>query len=54
MHHRKLNNADWMVIEERFKKRLNGWKGKVLSTGGSLVLVNLSLDESHVVYVILF
>jgi hypothetical protein len=32
-----------MVIEERFKKRLNGWKGKLLSTGRRLVLVNLIL-----------
>jgi hypothetical protein len=39
MHHRKLNNAVWMVIEERFKKILNGWKGKLLSIGGRLVLV---------------
>jgi hypothetical protein len=30
MHYRKLRNSDWKV-EERFRKRLSGWKGKMFS-----------------------
>jgi hypothetical protein len=40
MHTRKLNNKDWQMIENRIKKRLSGWKGKMLSVGGRLVLIN--------------
>ena len=40
MHHRKLPNSDWIVIEERFQKKLSSWKGKLLSVGGRLVLIN--------------
>jgi hypothetical protein len=45
MHHRKLNNKDWKMIEERIEKRLSNWKGKYLSVGGRLVLVNLTLSS---------
>ncbi|WVZ90591.1 hypothetical protein U9M48_036878 [Paspalum notatum var. saurae] len=31
MHYRKLRNADWRTIEERFENRLSSWKGKLLS-----------------------
>ncbi|WVZ81596.1 hypothetical protein U9M48_028951 [Paspalum notatum var. saurae] len=31
MHYRKLRNSDWRHIEERFEKRLIGWKGELLS-----------------------
>ncbi|WVZ88927.1 hypothetical protein U9M48_035394, partial [Paspalum notatum var. saurae] len=34
MHYRKLGNSDRKHIEERFEKRLSGWKGKLLSVGG--------------------
>ncbi|WVZ96211.1 hypothetical protein U9M48_041878, partial [Paspalum notatum var. saurae] len=45
MHHRKLRNSDWAHIEERFEKRLIGWKGKLLSVGGRLVLINSVLSS---------
>jgi hypothetical protein len=32
--YRKLSNADWKKVEERFEKRLSSWKGKNLSKGG--------------------
>src|SRR6185437_12920273 len=31
MHYRRLNNSDWKGVDERFQKRLSGWKGKLLS-----------------------
>ena len=31
MNHNKLSNSDWGQIEERFKKKLSSWKGKLLS-----------------------
>jgi hypothetical protein len=45
MHYRKLNNKDWKLIEERIKKKLSGWKGKHLSSGGRLVLINSVLSS---------
>jgi hypothetical protein len=45
MHFRKLNNKDWEMIEERIKKKLSSWKGKYLSVGGRLVLINSVLSS---------
>jgi hypothetical protein len=45
MHFRKLSNRDWKVIEERFEKKLSAWKGKVLTVGGRLVLINSVLSS---------
>jgi hypothetical protein len=36
MQHRKLMNKDWKHVEERFQKRLNCWRSKMLSVGGRL------------------
>jgi hypothetical protein len=44
IHYRKLRNADWKRVEEGFEKRLIGWKGKHLSTGGRLTLINSVLS----------
>jgi hypothetical protein len=43
MHFRRLRNKDWMKIEEQIEKKLSSWKGKYLSVGGRLVLINLVL-----------
>jgi len=40
MSSRKLSNKDWEEIENRIEKRLTGWKGKMLSSDGRLVLIN--------------
>jgi hypothetical protein len=45
MHHCKLRNADWGVIEDRFKRKLSTWKAKYLSYGGRLVLLNSVLSS---------
>ena len=45
MHHRKLRNSDWKIIEERFERKLNYWKAKYLSYGGRLVLINSVLSS---------
>jgi len=45
MHFRKLFNKDWKAIEERIEKRLSGWKGKMLTSGGRLVLINSVLSS---------
>ena len=45
MHHRKLSNGDWNIIEQRFEKKLSSWKGKHLSVGGRLVLINSVLTS---------
>jgi hypothetical protein len=45
IHYNKLRNNDWKKIEERFEKRFSGWKGKHLSVGGHLVVINLVLSS---------
>ena len=45
MHYRKLNNSDWKIIEDRIEKKLSGWKGKMLTAGGRLVLLNSVLSS---------
>jgi hypothetical protein len=45
MHYRKLNNCDWKIVEAKFEKKLSGWKGKLMSVGGRLVLINVVLTS---------
>jgi hypothetical protein len=45
MHHRKLRNLDCKEVEERFENKLSNWKGKLLSVGGRLVLINSVLNS---------
>ena len=45
MHVRKLSNADWSTLLERIEKKLGSWKGKHLSYGGRLVLINSVLSS---------
>lgn len=45
MHHRKLKNSDWKIIEDMFEKKLNCWKAKYLSYGGRLILINSILSS---------
>jgi hypothetical protein len=42
---RRLSNGDWRLVEERFQKELSSWKGKMLSSGGRLVLINSVLSS---------
>jgi hypothetical protein len=53
MHHKKISNADWKVIKEKFDKKLSCWKCKLLSYGGRLVLVN-SILSSLAVFMLSF
>jgi mannosylglycoprotein endo-beta-mannosidase len=45
IHYRTLSNANWKRVEEHFEKRLSSWKGKHLSTGGRLTLINSVLNS---------
>jgi hypothetical protein len=38
-------NKDWKHVEERFQKRLNCWRSKMLFVGGTLVLINSVLSS---------
>jgi hypothetical protein len=42
---RRLSNKDWRAVEKRFQKKLSSWKGKLLSSGGRLVLINSFLSS---------
>ena len=44
MHFRKLSNKDWKVVDEIFEEKLSGWKSKLLTVGGRLVLINSVLS----------
>jgi hypothetical protein len=45
MHHTRLLNKDWKIIEERFERKLSTWKSKMLSYGGRLTLINSVLSN---------
>jgi hypothetical protein len=45
MHYKKLNNKDWKLTEEGIENKLSEWKGKHLSYGGRLVLINYVLSS---------
>jgi hypothetical protein len=43
--YRRLSLAEWKIVEERLQKRLSSWKGKLLSLGGRLILINSVLSN---------
>ena len=45
IHYRRLSNNDWTKVLERIEKRLSSWKGKNLSTGVRLTLINSVLSS---------
>ena len=45
IHHRKLLNKEWKIVEDRFEKKLAAWKAKMLSYGDRLVLINAVLTS---------
>ena len=45
IHHRRLTNKEWKCIEDQFEKKLSCWKGKLMSYGGRLVLINSVLTS---------
>ena len=45
IHYQRLSNSDWLKVQEQFEKRLGSWKGKNLSTGGRLTLINSVLSS---------
>ena len=45
IHFRRLANNNWLKVQERFENRLSSWKGKNLSAGGRLTLINFVLSS---------
>jgi hypothetical protein len=45
IYHRQLTNKEWKCIEDRFEKKLSCWKGKLMSYGGRLILVDYVLTS---------
>ena len=48
LHHKRISNKDWKIIEDRFERKLSTWKGKLLSYGGRLTLINSVLSNLSV------
>jgi len=48
LHHKRISNKDWKVIEDGFERRLSTWKSKLLSYGGRLTLINSVLSNLSV------
>jgi hypothetical protein len=53
IHYRPLTMTEWKLVEKRLQKRLSSWKGKLLSLGENLVLIN-SVLTNMVLYMISF
>jgi hypothetical protein len=53
IHFWRLTNVEWKIVEERLQLRLSSWKGKLLSIGGRLVLIN-SVLSNMVLYMLSF
>nr|XP_051221032.1 uncharacterized protein LOC127339195 [Lolium perenne] len=45
IHYKKLKNSDWYPVVTRFESKLGCWKGKLLSYGDRLVLINSVLTS---------
>jgi mannosylglycoprotein endo-beta-mannosidase len=41
----RLHVKDWIYLDEKVLKRLDGWKGGSLSYGGKLILINACLSS---------
>ena len=53
LHFKRISNKDRKVIEDRFERKLSTWKGKMLSYGGRLTLINSILSNLSV-YMLFF
>jgi hypothetical protein len=53
IHHKRISNRVWRIIEENFEKKLSSWKGKLLSYGGRLVLI-ISVLSSRTIFMLTF
>jgi hypothetical protein len=46
----KLHVVDWIPVDEKLLKRLDSWKGSVLSFAGRLILINSCLSSIPTYY----
>lgn len=50
---RRLSRQNWNPLFETFERRLDGWKGNLLSLGGRVILLN-SVFSTLLLYYMLF
>ena len=48
LHYKRISNKDGNIIEDSFERKLSTWKGKLLSYGGRLTLINSVLSNLSV------
>ncbi|KAK1282985.1 hypothetical protein QJS10_CPB22g00578 [Acorus calamus] len=54
LHVGPLRKSDWSPLISRFEKRLDGWKGKLLSMGGRLTLIQSVFSNLPIFYLSIF
>ncbi|KAK1301638.1 hypothetical protein QJS10_CPB12g00702 [Acorus calamus] len=54
LHVGPLRKSDWSPLVSRFEKRLDGWKGKLLSMSGRLTLIQAVLSNLPIFYLSIF
>ena len=54
LHYKKPSIADWKVIIDRINNRIQGWKGKLLSIGGRVTLLNSVLSAIPIYWLSVF
>lgn len=50
----KLHVMDWLPLDEKLLKRLDGWKGNTLSIGGRLTLIMACLSNIPIYYMSMY
>jgi hypothetical protein len=54
LHWKRPSRHDWHNLIDKIKNKLPVWKGKQLSLGGRLVLLNYVISDIHMYYISLF
>ncbi|OAY66623.1 putative ribonuclease H protein [Ananas comosus] len=54
LHNKQIRKEDWVSVINRIETRINGWKARLLSQGGRLILVNSVLTSLPLFYLFTF